>query len=253
MRKLILLHGFLLWLCVSTFGQIERPTPRLVESFGNNYEDVYEGLDNIVVKLRRELSGSPAIMAIRVCSNQRLGTALVTARGIPFFAASKLVSLGVAPSKILFLRKDQNCAPGPRAVTEYWIIPDRSEFPEFIEAKQFSDVSLTTLVSNGGISGITISGVQSGDKLNQEIYKLILAEGLRLLQVDRQATLTIEIPIYGISNPKLDDNYKMATHYFISHGIASFRIYSRRIPFARPAGCSECVDIFPSLYFVHED
>jgi hypothetical protein len=88
-----------------------------------------------------------AIVAVRVCSKDRLPFALVTANADPFFITQQLVNAyAYAPERLVFLRSEDCLGKVSSAgITEIWTLSQGASFPPYIEKVAFTDAQRVAL------------------------------------------------------------------------------------------------------------
>ena len=232
MRKTSCLALLLIVWCAMAAGQTEKDKPRLLARLNARGEDVLNEIYKLGMDVESNFDSDKDRIAIRVCSKDPLPVALSMAKGLPFATTVKLERLGIPQSRIYYLRQSRNCRtlPNNYALTEYWLIPGDADFPEFDQSAEASCLSGSQLTN---ADSLTKQGWLEVDKLEgvtPQSYKLVLDGVVKQLKQDKSGVVVVRVPYYGLSPTfELKSRVRQTVDYLKTSGIASHRVYVRRI------------------------
>lgn len=151
MRKIQNITLFIFLLFGLSYGQTATE-PKLVGAFKPMYyEDIYERLDSLLIKLGNEIDAEKNSLAIRICSNTPLPVAFKLAKGMPEYVIENLKrynpSLELNKPKVIILRNNTNCKikKNDYFLTEYWIIANNERKLKFVESENADNLLISEI------------------------------------------------------------------------------------------------------------
>lgn len=187
-------------------------------------------------------SNDKARIGVRVCSQEPMSFALITARADAFHIGERLInSHGYLPARIIYLRSDDclSSRSPAKPVTEVWVIPEGASLPSHVEAATGSQVRRTSL---GKVQ--VNRGVRD--------YRVALRKLIRELQTKPSAVGVVFGYFLDHPSPALQRRLREVTRTFKRSGLPPDRYL------VRPMGWNDEVStyppdaepIYPSLFLV---
>lgn len=226
MKKNYLVIFVFLIFCQSGFGQqginfydskIDQTKPFLISSVSAKSEDggekLFHTLEQAYAAFRNDGEFS---LALRVCSDFALPVIFTDSYYSPSYKAYLIKERfggiqGINLDKVFLLRNDKNCIENEKfKITEFWLVPKDSDFPEFVEIAQMNDFQIYStekfgiyrrkiLISSFKVDTEFISAEKSEEPvlLTLSNYPIFKNNLLGLLRKDKFSFILIEYPNYG--------------------------------------------------------
>lgn len=240
--------------CISAASQIS-DKPILL---GNrtHYDEDTDALFHSLEKTQSMFEKDPnAFFAFRVCSTDPLPIAFADAAGVSYgveIVKRRLNNLkesslkNISESNIVFLRNDKNCKFYKNtAITEYWFVPSKADFPAFVEGRNIEDISKDDIIYGRddfstntyageyvfSINGKFLSLKDSEVKATPELYEITKSKIVETLKKNKRAYLLIKIPIYGAIKKTIAQKAIQLQKFIIKNGIGDHRVFIKSCVF----------------------
>ena len=204
-------------------SKINQNKPFLINRVFSNDDDGGERLFHTLEQIQQAFQDDTDFsLALRVCSSQPLSVVFTSIdysprhTGLLIKTQFQSFTAGINVDKVFLLTtkaNDQTCSDNKKKlITEYWLIPKNSDFPDFDEIGKLADYDDSLKVNSAKYERKVIveSFKLDGDIFTSEQYAKIdsltpatestfKADLLKLLRADRLSFLLIQYPNYGKS------------------------------------------------------
>lgn len=152
MRKVLSISIFILLFANLGYGQSPTTEPKLIGVFKPvYYEDIYDKLDNLLIKLGNEITPEKNYLAIRICSNDPLPVAFSLAKGMPQYVIENIKRYNPLfefnTPQITILKNNANCEikKNEYYLTEYWAVNNNAQDLKFTESENFENIIVSEI------------------------------------------------------------------------------------------------------------
>lgn len=166
---------------------------------------------------------------------------------------------GIKLDRVFLLRNDKNCAYNEKhKITEYWLVPKDSDFPEFVEIGKLTDFRGHLAEESGKYERkILIDSFKADEKfvssensnkllsLTPSNYWMFKSNLLSLLRKDKFSFVLIEYPTHGKTRKTIFTQAVRLKQFLIENNIREGRIMMK------PCGLSECEFDFENEYPIY--
>jgi hypothetical protein len=247
-----------IWICLIpilffasslSLAQQDLKSTILLKTINKDVEDVLEAQFAVSEKLNADIRKSADYFAIRVCSSRPLPIALAISRDRPLGFVSRLLSLGFSVDRIVFLRNQRLCSDKElNNHSEYWLVPQASEFPEFDEMRLGANLTHMTLwVSKRPLSHTARTNSEPVfGHLQFESFSALLSYLEKSLRIERRYLISIEYCYENGSRAVLDTNLRTLRNMMHKLGVRNSRLVELQSKFV-PCGQ------YPSITIIKEE
>lgn len=269
MHKILNLNIWLLMFFICSFGQTKDDKNIPVGVFNWQTGDFPLTEDNMKDKLK-DFKPDEDFLAVAVCSSDPLPVALELAAGSPIFITEKLRREGVykydseigattdlwsyvSENQIIFLRQNKKCplVKDKYLYTEYTIVRPNNEFPEFVEARNASEIADFNIIYDDNY--YETGEFEKGKELTPDVYKTALATLVKFMKERRTAIAVITIPFYGRYPSKIISRRVLEAQKSLKEsGIGNHRVFVRKISRGIDSSMNESNNKYPNITVVYE-
>lgn len=256
-------------------SKMNRNKPFLISNIGSNNQD--DGGEKLFHTIEQAYSAfmddHEFSLALRVCSPYPLPIVFTSPQYSPSPARIAIERFsseinGIKLERVFLLRNDKNCAYNQKhLITEYWLVPKDSDFPEFVEIAKITDFPMYRAETSGKYkrkslidSFKSVGELISPEHVSKHIsltpsnYLVFKNNLLRLLRKDKFSFVLIEYPNHGKSRKAIFNQAVGLKQFLTKNNIRKGRIV------IKPCDLSECEfdsdnkhQIYPNITSVYQN
>lgn len=274
-QTLILVFFVVFFFCKIVCGQqwinfydskTDRNKPFLISKVSRNNEDGGEQLFHTLEQAYSAFRDDPQLsLALRVCSPYPSPVVFTDYSYNPSYAALIIKERftsdvgGIILERVFLLRNDKNCVSNLKhKITEYWLVPKDSDFPEFVEIGKLTDIQVfaaeesgkyvrKNLIDSFKADGKLVSSYTSDKSvlLTPANYLTFKNNLLGLLRKDKFSFVLIEYPNYGKTRKAIFGQAVQLKQFLTKSNIRAGRIVMKT------CDLSECEFNFENKYPIY--